>query len=115
MEFLSRLILSTLAVLITCLLLPGVHVDNVLTALLVAGVLAILNAVIKPILVLLTLPVTFLTFGFFLLIINALLVLFTSRIVPGFKIDGFWQAFFFGIVLALIQSLFIGSNSPRKE
>jgi putative membrane protein len=105
MEFLARLIISTLAVMVTSFLLPGVHIDSALTAVLVAFVLSLLNAVIKPLLVLLTIPITIFTLGLFLLVINALIIQLASWMVPGFTIGGFWSAFFFSIVLSIITAI----------
>ena len=85
MEFLARLITSALAVIVTSYLLPGVHVDGAITAIIVAAVLAFLNAIVKPILVLLTIPITVVTLGLFLLVINALMILAAQKIVPGFR------------------------------
>lgn len=106
MNFLSQLIISALAVVVTSLLLPGVHIDSVWTAILVAAVLAFLNTIVKPILVILTIPITILTLGIFLLVINATLILLTSKLVHGFAIDGFWTALFFSIILSFVNSVF---------
>ena len=114
MEFLGRLIISTLAVLITSYILPGVHIDGAINALLVAAVLSLLNAVIKPVLVLLTVPITLFTLGFFLLVINAVMILLASKIVPGFKVEGFWTAFFFSLVLSFVNAVF-NSFSPKRS
>jgi putative membrane protein len=84
-------------------ILPGVHVLSFWTALVVALVLGVLNILIKPLLIILTLPVTIITFGLFLLVINALIVLLTSHIVPGFRVDSFWWAFLFSILVSLIN------------
>jgi putative membrane protein len=76
---------------------------NFWTALVLALVLGILNVLIKPLLVVLTLPITLVTFGLFLLVINALMVLFASHLVPGFTVDGFWWALLFSMVVSLIN------------
>jgi putative membrane protein len=115
MKFLAQLIVGTLAVLISSFIFKGVHVDSVITALCVAAVLSLLNAIIKPILVILTIPITIFTLGLFLLVINACMVLLADKIVPGFKVDGFWTAFFFSIILSLITSVFNGLNSEKSE
>lgn len=96
---------SALVILIASYILPGVHVASFWTALVVAVVLGILNMLIKPLLVILTLPITLVTLGLFLLVINALLVLLASSIVPGFQVDGFWWALLFSIVVSLINTL----------
>ena len=108
LNFFARILVSGLAVLITAYLLPGVKVDGMLGAVIVAAVLALLDAVIKPIMVILTLPVTFITLGLFLLVINACVILLASKIVPGFLVDGFWWALLFSIILALINSILEG-------
>lgn len=104
MEFLISLALSTVAVFVTAYILPGVKIDGWTTALIVAIVLGLVNAFIRPLLLLLTLPLTVLTLGLFSLVIVALCVMLVSAIVPGFTVDGFWWAMAFGIILALINS-----------
>ena len=115
MEFLGRLIISTLAVLVTSYILPGVQIDGALTALLVAAVLSLLNAIVKPILVILTIPITLVTLGLFLLVINAAMILLASRLVPGFHVDGFWTAFFFSLLLSIVNSVFNALNARSRE
>lgn len=116
MEFLGRLIVSALAVIVTSYVLPGVQIDGALTALLVAAVLSLLNAVVKPVLIILTIPITVVTLGFFLLIINAVLILLTSKLLsPGFHVDGFWTAFFFSLVLSFVNAIFNSLNAKREE
>ena len=103
MIFLLKWLISTLAVIITAYLLPGVSVRSFWTALLVAFVLGIVNAIIRPIFVILTLPLTVVTLGLFLFVINALLILLTSAVVPGFEVRGFWWALLFSLVLSIIS------------
>ncbi len=105
MKFLANLIVSTLAVVITSYVMPGVHVSGIFTALLVAAVLSFLNSIVKPLLVLLTIPFTIFSFGLFLLVINAVIILIASSLVEGFKVSGFWAALFFSLVLSLVTSL----------
>src|SRR6185295_10978338 len=102
----TQLIVSALAVVVSSYLLPGVHIDGVLTAILVAAVLAFLNAIIKPILVFLTIPITLVNFGLFLLVINALIILFAAKLVPGFQVSNFWWALLFSMVLSLVTAVF---------
>jgi len=90
-----NLIVSTLAVLISAYILPGIKVDGFLTALIVAVVLGIVNMIIRPILLLLTFPLTILSLGLFYFVINALMVLLVSAIVPGFKVSGFFLGTYF--------------------
>ncbi|MBN8695729.1 MAG: phage holin family protein [Bacteroidetes bacterium] len=107
MRFIIQLIISTLAVLISSFLLPGVEVqdNNIFTAIIVAAVLAFLNAVVKPIMIVLTIPVTFFTFGLFLLVINALMIILASKLVDGFRVDGFWWALLFSFILSIVTSI----------
>lgn len=106
------LFMRVFAVLITTYILSGVLIENFFTAIVVAVVLGILNTLIRPLLILLTLPITMVTFGLFTLVINTLLILLTSMIVPGFKIDTFLTAFFFGIVLS-ITNWFLNALTRR--
>lgn len=85
--------------------LSGIHVDNFMTAIIFALILAVLNVLAKPILIILTLPVTILTLGLFLFVINALMVLLASRFVDGFRIDGFWWGLIFSVLLTLIMTV----------
>ena len=112
MKFLAQLIVSALAVIITSMILPGVHMDSALTGVIVAAVLAVLNAIVKPVLVILTIPITLVTLGLFLLIINAGIILLAGHIVHGFSVNGFWTAFFFSIILSIVTSVF---NSLSRE
>ena len=106
MKFLAQLVVSALAVIITSFILPGVHMESAVTGVLVAIVLSVLNSILKPVLVILTIPITIFTLGLFLLIINAAMILLASEIVPGFSVNGFWTAFFFSIILSLVTSIF---------
>ena len=105
MKLLFRILITSVLVLIISHLMRGVHVANFTTALFVAIVLGLLNIFIKPVLVILTLPMTVLTLGLFLLIINALIILFCDAIVGGFSVDSFFTALLFSIILSLSQSL----------
>lgn len=97
--------LSAVAVLILAKVLPGVAVDNYISSLLVAAVLALLNTFLKPILVVLTLPATILTLGLFLLVINAAIILLADEFVSGFTVDGWLWALIFSVLLAVFQSI----------
>ena len=98
-------IVSAIAIGIAAYLIPGVLVTPV-GALVLAVVLGIINILIRPLILLLTLPINVLTLGLFSLVINALLIMLAGMIVPGFTVDGFWSAFFFAIVLALVNAVF---------
>lgn len=103
MKTIIHWVVSTLAILIAAYILPGVHVSGLLAALVLAVVLGAINAILRPILVFLTLPITILTLGLFVLVINGFLIMLASYIVPGFAVDSFWWALVFGIVLAIVS------------
>src|SRR6185437_13274000 len=108
MGLLIRWLASTLAIVLTARVLPGIHVTSLSAALITALVLGIVNAVLKPLLVLFTLPLTIITLGLFTFVINALLILFVSMLVPGFHVDTFWWALLFSIITSLINSFIMG-------
>lgn len=103
MTILINWILSALIIIGGAYILPGVHVESLITALVVAIVLGIINALLKPILIILTLPINILSLGLFTLVINAALIMLATVIVPGFKVDNFWWAILYGIVLSLLN------------
>jgi putative membrane protein len=115
MEFITKIIITALAVIITCAMLPGVHIDGALTAVIIAAVLSLLNSFVKPVLIFFTLPLTIFTLGIFLLVINAAMILLAARLVDGFKVDGFWTALFFSIILSLINTLLNSLNKKKRE
>lgn len=114
MKILLRILITAILVLLISGFMRGVHVDSFTTSLLVAVVLGLLNLFFKPILVLLTLPVTIFTLGLFLLVINALIILLCSEIVGGFRVDSFWTALLFSIILSLCQSV-LYALTDRKD
>ncbi|MGB5942369.1 MAG: phage holin family protein [Leeuwenhoekiella sp.] len=105
MKVLIKLLLTALAVLALAYFLPGASVTSMWTAFVVAIVIALLRLIVKPILVILTLPITIVTFGLFLLIVNAIIILFADGLVPGFEIDGIWWALLFSLLLSLFQAI----------
>jgi putative membrane protein len=105
MEILVNLIIYTVAIAISAYLIPGVAISGAGAAILTAIVLGLINALIKPILIVLTLPVNILTLGLFTLVINALLIMLASAIVPGFQVNGFWWALLFAIILSVISAI----------
>ena len=117
MNFIVRILISTFAVLATSYLLPErmVHVDGFVTALVVALVLAFLNSIVKPILIILTIPVTVATLGIFLLVINAIIIKLADYFIDGFKVHGFWSALIFSIILTIINSIFNGMKRRDEE
>lgn len=117
MKVLGNWMLNALIILVAAYILPGVMVEGFFIALLVALVLGILNAVVRPIFIILTLPITIVTFGLFLLVINSVLVYFTSWLVSGFSVANFWWALLFGVVLSIlnfvVNSLYAKERDPR--
>jgi putative membrane protein len=105
MNIFIKIIISSLAVFLTAYLLPGVDVDGYVTAIWVAIVLALLNGFLKPLLIIFTIPVTIVTLGLFLLVINAAIILLADNFVDGFYVNGFWWALLFSLVLSVITSL----------
>lgn len=105
MRFIIRLLMTAIVVFLLASFLPGVTVASYGTAVIVAIVLALLNLIVKPVLVLLTLPVTVITFGLFLLVINAAMILLVDAFISGFSVDGFWVALIFSLLLSLVQSI----------
>ena len=105
MKSILKIILTTIAVLLVAKILPGVYVDGFTTSLVVAIVLALLRFIVKPILVVLTLPITLMTFGLFLLVINAILILLADYFIGGFEVQGLLVAILFSILLSVFQSI----------
>jgi putative membrane protein len=103
MQFVINLLINAFAVFIAAYILPGVHIRDFFTAIVVSIVIGISNTLLKPILVILTLPITVLTLGLFYVIINGLLILFTSAVVPGFSVKNLWWAILFSFVLSLVN------------
>jgi len=114
MSFIVRILVTAIVAFgLSYILGSGVHIDKFTTALILAVVLALLNAFIKPILIILTFPITIITLGLFLFVINALIILLASRFVDGFKVDGFWWALLFSLLLSILTSLLYKEN--RRE
>jgi putative membrane protein len=115
MNFIIRFLLNGLAVLVTSYLLEGVSVDGYMTALIVALVLSAANAIVKPILIVLTIPITVLSLGLFLLVINALIILLVDYLVPKFEVSGFWWALLFSLILSIFNSIFDDLTKDKKK
>ena len=94
---------------------PGIEIKDMLTALLVAVVLSLLDAVVKPLLVLFTLPATILTLGLFLFVINACIILIDDHFVHGFKIESFWHALLFSVLLSFFNSFVHKKAWPEEK
>lgn len=105
MNFILKIVLTAVAVLVIAHFLPGVSVVNFTNAVIVAIVLALLRVTIKPLLIILTLPVTIVTLGLFLLVINALIILLADNLIDGFQVTGFWVALLFSLILSIFESI----------
>lgn len=104
MNYLFKVLLTAFAVLLIAYFLPGVDVDDYGTAIWVAFIVGVLFSILKPILVILTLPVTILTLGLFLFVINAAMILLANSWIDGFSVSGFWTALLFSILLSFFES-----------
>ena len=103
MNYVIRILLNSVGIVILANILPGVGVDSWTTAIIVAFLLSIINVFVKPVLTVLTLPITILTMGLFYLVLNVLIIMFVANVVPGFHVATFWSAVFFGIGNMLIN------------
>lgn len=117
MKIIIHWFLSTVAIVITAYLLPkeAIFVQSFFVALVVAVVLGFLNTIIRPILIILTLPLEILTLGLFTFVINAGLVLLTSRLVDGFYVKGFWWALAFSLMLWFINTVLHFFEPSKKK
>jgi putative membrane protein len=106
-EFLAHWVITALSLWVAGFIFHGISFANKKSLFISALLLGLANAIIRPVVILLTIPLTIVTFGFFLLVINALMMLLVSSVVSGFKISGFWTAFFASIFIAVL-SFFVG-------
>ena len=104
-KIIINLLITTAAVLFAAWILPGIQLTGFVSAVFVAIVLGFLNTFLKPVLTILTIPVTIFTLGLFLLVINAVIVGLAGWFVPGFYVDGFWSALFFSLIVSFVSSL----------
>jgi len=106
-------LIMTVSVMVTAYVIPGVTVRNFMSALWVALLLGIVNMLLRPFLILITLPINILTLGLFTFVINGLIILLVSSVVKGFQVSGFWIAVLFSIVLSIVNyvmNFFIGTR-----
>jgi putative membrane protein len=114
MKFISKILLSSLVVMFLAWLLPGVNIkEGFLYALLVAAVIGVLNSLVRPILILFTLPATIFTLGLFLLVINASIIMLADYFLNHFNVDNFWWALLFSVLLSAINSFI--ANAFKKD
>lgn len=102
-KFIKSWLINTLAVLVTVSILPGIRYDKPLDLFIASLLLGILNAFVRPILLLMALPLLIFTLGLFILVINALLLYFVASILPGFHVDGFWWAFGGALIISIVS------------
>ncbi len=107
MNTILRIFFTWIAVIIAAWMLPGVHIahDNIFTPLLVAALLALLDSFVKPVLIFLTIPITIVTLGVFLLFINVIIIWMADQLVDGFNVDGFWWYLLFSIIVSFVRAL----------
>ncbi len=103
-----NLLVNTISIFAVSYILSGIEVDSFLIALVVAVVMAVLNVTLKPLLVLITIPLTIVTFGFFLLVVNVLVLYAAEALIDGFHIAGFWWALAFSLLVSFINSVLFG-------
>jgi len=114
MKTIIRILLTAAAVMVLSYVLPGVSVASYWAAVIVAVVLGLLRLVVKPILVVLTFPITVLTLGLFLLVINAVIILMADYFIDGFAVKNFWWAIIFSLLLSFLQSIFHSILKDKK-
>src|SRR5918993_5477490 len=114
MKFIMRIIVASIVAFGLSYVLDGISIDTFWTAIAVAIVLAVLNAVMKPILIILTLPITLFTLGLFLFVINAFIIWLADKLIAGFKVDGFWWAVLFSLLLSFVSSLMNREEKKTK-
>ncbi len=115
MNLIIKLLVNAIAVFILAEFLSGVSVDGYVGAIIVAAVLSILNVLIKPVLVVLTLPVTIVTLGLFLFVVNALIILLADKLLSSFSVDGIWTAIIFSVLLSILQSILHSFIKTEKK
>lgn len=115
MNIILRIIISAVVAFALSYVLRGVHLQSFVTALVLAIVLGLLNLIVKPILIILTLPITLFTFGLFLFVINALIILLAAKFVSGFRVDGFWWALLFSLLLSVLTSFLYRKSTETKN
>ena len=105
LTLISRLLITALALLLAAYLVPDIVVDSLYIALIAALILGLLNAVVRPILFVLTLPITIVTLGLFIFVLNALLFWFVASFVEGFAVNGFWAALFGSVIVSVVSTI----------
>ncbi len=115
MKLIMRIIVTSIIAFGLSKILNGIHVDDFWAAILLAVVLAVLNGILKPILIILTFPITIITFGLFLFVINAAIILLADKLMDGFKVDGFWWALLFSLLLSIVTSVLYKEDNQKEK
>ena len=115
MNIVMRIIFTSIIAFGLSYILSGVRIDSFWAAIILAVVLAILNAIVKPLLIFFTLPLTIVTLGLFLFVINALIILLADNLVAGFDVDGFWWALLFSLLLSIVTSVLFKEEKKEKK
>jgi putative membrane protein len=115
MRFLARLVLNGVAIIIAAWLLPGLHISGTFPALVAGVILGFVNALVRPVLFFLTLPLTLITLGLFIFVLNAICFGLTAWLVPGFSVDGFWWALLGALLVSIVSWILNGLVVGRKE
>lgn len=115
MKIFLKILLTALAVILLANILPGITVAGYLSAIIVAVVISLLNMFVRPLLVFFTLPATIVTFGLFLFVINAIIILLADKLIDGFAVSGFWAALFFSILLSIFRSFLFSLLKDKNK
>ena len=115
MRFILRMLIIATVAYGLSMLLEGVHIKSFSTAIGFVLILGLLNAFVRPLLILLTLPITVLTLGLFLIVINVLIIMLAASFLPGVHIDGFWWALLFGILLSILSGILTKMEKKDEE
>lgn len=115
MRFLARVVLNGIAIIVAAYFVPGLQLSGPDAALIAGAILGFVNAIVRPVLFLLTLPVTLLTLGLFIFVLNAACLGLTAALVPGFDIAGFWGAFFGAIIVTIVSWILNGLLFTEKK
>jgi putative membrane protein len=115
MKTFLKLLLTAVAVIVLAYILPGVSVAGYFSAVIVAIVIALLNMIVRPLLIFFTLPATLVTFGLFIFVINAVIIMLADNLVDGFAVDNFWYALLFSILLSVFRSFLFSLLNDKKN
>jgi putative membrane protein len=115
MRFLTRLLLNGVAILVAAWFVPGLRLSGPVAALFAGAILGLVNALVRPVLILVTLPFTLLTLGLFIFVVNALCLGLTAALVPGFNIASFWSTLLGALVISVVSWILNGLLAPRDD